>query len=170
MVGVTSALVKPKFTWNLNYYGGPDNANTTDGARHLIDTTLTLTPTPKFSAYINYDFGRNKDAIVKGVGDTKTNEWQGVAVAARGQVTPKAALAGRFEYYNDKNGFTTGTLQKLKEFTATYEYKWVEGLLARVEYRGDFSDQKFFHKNDTGMEKSQSTVTVGLVAFFGPKR
>lgn len=178
MVGLTSALVKPKFTWNVNYYGGPNNQETnssgttvesTDGARHLVDTTLLLTPSSKFSAYINYDYVRNTDA--KSVqGDTLTHEWQGVAVAARGQVTAKSALAGRFEYFDDPDGFSTGTTQTLKEFTATYEYKAAEGVLARFEYRGDFSDKAFFHKNDTGLEKSQNTVTVGLIAFFGPKR
>jgi Putative beta-barrel porin-2, OmpL-like. bbp2 len=173
-VGLTSAFVKPKYTWNVNYYGGPENANTTTGFRNLIDTTILLTPNAKFNAYINYDYGQNRDATVTtaGVttGDDNLNHWQGVAVAARGQVSAKSALAGRFEYFTDPNGFETGTAQQLKEFTATYEYKWVEGLLARFEYRGDFSNVAFFHKDTASMEDSQNTLTVGFVAFFGPKR
>jgi hypothetical protein len=168
-VGLTSALVKPKYTWNLNYYGGPENANTTTGFRNLIDSTLLLTPNAKFNAYINYDYGQNRDAIVS-QGDKKLNHWQGVAVAARGQVTPKSALAGRYEYFKDYQGFATGSAQNLEEITATYEYKWIEGLLARFEYRYDWSNIAFFHKNDTGLVKSQDTVTAGFVAFFGPKR
>jgi hypothetical protein len=58
----------------------------------------------------------------------------------------------------------------VKEFTATYEYKWVEGLLARFEYRRDWSNQLFFHKGDSSMVGAQSTLTAGFVAFFGPKR
>ena len=168
-VGLTSALVKPKYTWNLNYYGGPENANTTTGFRNLIDSTLLLTPNAKFNAYINYDYGQNRDAIVS-QGDKKLNHWQGVAVAARGQVTPKSALAGRYEYFKDYQGFATGSAQNLEEITATYEYKWIEGLLARFEYRYDWSNIAFFHKHDTGLVKSQDTVTAGFVAFFGPKR
>ena len=168
-VGLTSAFVKPKYTWNLNYYGGPENANTTTGFRHLVDSTLLLTPSAKFSAYINYDYGQNRDAIVS-QGDKNLNHWQGVAVAARGQVTPKSALAGRYEYFKDYQGFATGSKQNLEEFTATYEYKWIEGLLARFEYRYDWSNIAFFHQNDTKFVKSQNTVTVGFVAFFGPKR
>jgi hypothetical protein len=173
-IGLTSAYVKPKYTWNVNYYGGPENANTTKGFRNLIDTTLLLTPNPKFTAYINYDYGQNRDGTVTvdGVttGDDNLNHWQGIAVAAREQVSGKSALAGRFEYFTDPQGFETGTAQNLKEFTATYEYKWVEGLMARVEYRGDFSNVDFFHKNATEMTDSQNTLTVGMVAFFGPKR
>src|SRR4051812_37910721 len=37
-VGLTSSVVKPKFTWNLNYYTGPENSGTQKGYRNLIDT------------------------------------------------------------------------------------------------------------------------------------
>jgi hypothetical protein len=163
--GLTSTYVKTKYTWNLNYYGGPEN---------LIDSTLLLTPNAKFNAYLNYDYGQNRDGLVTTgtttTGDTNLNHWQGAAFAARGQVTGKTALAGRYEYYNDPNGFMTGTAQHVQEFTGTYEYKWPEGLLARLEYRGDFSNVASFHKDATGFTDTQSTITVGFVAFFGPKR
>jgi hypothetical protein len=170
----TNAYVKPKYSWFLNYIVGPENANTASGLRNLIDTTLTVAPNAKFSAYINYDYGRNQDAVVgtgeTATGDNKLNTWQGVAGAAREQITPKSALAGRFEYFDDPDGFSTGTKQHLEEFTATYEYKWVEGLLTRVEYRGDFSNVDFFHKDVTKFTDQQSTLTVAFIAFFGPKR
>lgn len=173
-IGLTSALTKPKYALNLNYYGGPENAETAHGFRNLFDATLLLTPSGKFNAYLNYDYGQNRDATftIDGTtfGDTSLNHWQGVAFAARGQVSAKSALAGRYEYFSDPNGFTTATIQHVQEFTATYEYKWVEGLLARVEYRGDFSNVNSFHKDTTQFTDSQSTVTFGLVAFFGPKR
>lgn len=169
-VGLTSAYVKPKYTWNVNYYGGPENPNTQSGKRNLIDTTLLLTPSAKFSAYINYDYGQNRDAAVNKGGDNLLNHWQGVAFAAREQLKGNSAIAGRYEYFKDPNGFTTGTVQKLQEFTGTYEYKWAEGLLARLEYRRDWSDQQFFVKGDGKMVDAQSTLTLGVVAFFGPKR
>ena len=173
-VGVTSAYVKPKYTWNVNYYGGPENASTTSGKRNLIDTTLLLTPNAKFNAYLNYDYGQNRDGIVDNgttvIGDTNLNHWQGVASAARGQVTGKSALAGRYEYYSDPNGFMTGTVQHVQEVTATYEYKWLEGLLARAEFREDHSDKDFFHSDNSNFKDNQATFTIGFVAFFGPKR
>jgi hypothetical protein len=173
-IGLTSALVKPKYTWNVNYYTGPSNAETEKGYRNLIDTTLLLTPSTKFNAYLNYDYGQNRDAILgsgtTAVGDTNLNHWQGVAIAAHEQFTGTSAVTGRFEFFHDMNGFSTGVAQELKEFTGTYEYKWAEGLLTRVEYRRDWSDQPYFHKGDTNSVDAQSTVTAGFVAFFGPKR
>ena len=173
-IGLTNALVKPKYTWNVNFYTGPSNTNTQKGYRNLIDTTLLLTPNAKFNAYINYDYGQNRDAITGtgegATGDNNLNHWQGVAFAAHQQVTGTSALAGRFEYFNDPQGFETGMSQEVKEFTGTYEYKWAEGLLSRVEYRRDWSDERFFHKGDSNLVSAQSTLTAGFVAFFGPKR
>ena len=160
-VGLTSAYVKPKYSWNVTYYTGPENIGTQNGYRNLIDTVLLLTPTTKFNAYINYDYGQNRNALAA-EGNTNLEHWQGVAFAAREQATGKMAFAGRFEYFNDPQGFTTGTAQHLHEFTATYEYKWAEGLLARFEYRRDWSDVPFFHKGDTGMVDAQSTLRRDL--------
>jgi hypothetical protein len=168
-IGLTNALVKPKYTWNLNYYTGPSNANTQKGYRNLIDTTLLLTPNAKFNAYLNYDYGQNRDANAAQE-DTALNHWQGVAIAAHEQMSGTQALAGRFEFFTDPQGFSTGTSQELKEFTGTYEYKWAAGLLARVEYRRDWSDKNFFHKGDSNLVDAQSTLSMGFVAFFGPKR
>lgn len=166
---VTSSLVKPKYTWNVNYIVGPENSNTAYGLRNLIDTTLLLTPNAKFNAYINYDYGSNRNAIAA-QGNNDLSTWQGVAFALKAQATAKQALAGRFEYFDDPNGTQTGTVQHLYEFTGTYEYKWLEGLLTRIEYRGDFSNENSFHKKDSEMVDNQSTLTVAFIAFFGPKR
>jgi hypothetical protein len=168
-VGLTSSLVKPKFTWNTNYYTGPELFNSQKGYRNLIDTTLLLTPSPKFSMYANYDYGQ-QHAGSKTPLFSHSPHWQGMAASARAQVTANAALVGRFEHFNDNQGFATGTTQTLNEFTATYEYKWTAGLLMRTEYRRDWSNQAFFDKGETRSVKAQSTVTAGLIAFFGPKR
>jgi hypothetical protein len=166
----TSAYVKPKATWNLNYIVGPENQNTTSGLRNLIDTTLLLTPPGKINAYINYDYGSNQDEKVA-QGNTTLSTWQGVAIAVHDQVNGKSAVTGRFEYFTDPNGFETLTVQNLVEGTFTYEYKWVEGMLTRVEYRYDSSsNSKFFDKLANQTTGQQQTLTIAFIAFFGPKR
>lgn len=173
-IGLNGSFSKPKFTLNMNYYVGPENNNTNKGYRNLIDTTLLLTPVSKLSAYINYDYGQNRNA--EAIDDsanprykaTTLSHWQGVAAAVRYQATKKTAFASRFEYYKDESGFTTGLAQNLNEVTLTGEYKIPEGLLARIEYRRDNSDQLFFAKG-TRTVHSQSTLEAGVVAFFGTK-
>jgi hypothetical protein len=165
----TSALVKPKFSLFANYLVGPENANTTSGLRNLIDATLLLTPPGKFNAYLNYDYGSNRDAIAA-QGDTLLHDWWGAAGAVHIQANGKNAIAMRGEYFNDPDGFQTGTPQHLYEGTFTYEYKWVEGALMRVEYRYDASNVNFFNKLASQSTDQQQTVTVAFIAFFGPKR
>jgi len=168
-IGLTNALVLPKASWFVNYYTGPENANTQKGYRNLFDSTLLLTPSSKFNAYINYDYGQNRDAPVAQGGDGKLIHWQGVAFAAHVAAGGTNSLTGRYEYFKDYQG-VTGQAQNLQEFTGTYEHKWAEGLLTRVEYRRDWSNLPFFHKGDTGIVDAQSTVSMAFIAFFGPKR
>jgi hypothetical protein len=164
-IGLNGAITTKKFTWSNNYYGGPEKANTNKGWRQLFDTTLLLTPSDKANFYINYDYGTDK-MITGG-----QNHWDGIAGAARFQLTGAWAMAPRIEWFNDAAGFSTGTIQKMKEFTYTLEYKAKEGLLMRTEFRHDWSNAAVFdHGNQAANWKSQDTVLVGFVAFFGPKR
>ena len=100
-----------------------------------------------------------------------SQSWYGVAAAAKFQFTGKVALTPRIEVFDDHDGFSTGTAQTVKEFTLTYEYRWVEGLLSRLEYRHDWSNVNFFERGSTpNAIKYQDTLTFAMVAFFGPKR
>ena len=55
-----------------------------------------------------------------------------------------------------------------------YYYGWdkmKEGFLTRLEYRRDWSDQPFFDRgNGLANYRSQDTITLGMIVFFGPKR
>lgn len=163
-VGITGAVTRKKFTWSNNYYVGPQYTAVTHGNRNLYDTTLLLTPSDKFNAYVNFDYGR-QHALPTGL-----NQWVGVAFAAHWQLSKRFAISPRVEYYDDADGFTTGTVQKLHEFTITGEYKMWDGLLTRAEYRHDGSNTPYFdHGAQTGVSNTQSTATIGLIAFFPVK-
>jgi len=169
----TSSLVKPKFTLNANYLIGPENSGTTSGLRQLIDATLLLTPPGKVNAYLNYDYGVNRDAL-SSQEDTQLHDWWGAAGAVHIQANGKNAIALRAEYFDDPDSFQTGINEgaggSFYEGTFTYEYKMVEGMLMRVEYRIDQSSVNFFNKLADQSTDQQQTVTVGFIAFFGPKR
>jgi hypothetical protein len=186
--GLTNVYTKAKYAWYLNYYVGPENTSTDKGYRNLIDTTLTLTPNAKWSGYLNYDYMQNRNAtqVLVNTGTTgspvlvpvdgqyiTTNlvHQQGIAAEARYQATGTVAFSGRYEYLADESGAITGyTKAGLNEFTITGEYKMAAGMLARLEYRRDSTDNEFFQKGTSRLVKAQSTLEFGVVAFFGPKR
>jgi Putative beta-barrel porin-2, OmpL-like. bbp2 len=169
-VGITAVQAKKYYTLNANYYVGPENNNTDHGYRNLLDATLLLTPSAKFNAYINYDYGQNRNANSTNTGVGSLAHWQGIAGAAHVQATSKITATVRGEYFSDPNGFTTGTVQKLNEVTGTADYLIHAGILARAEYRHDHSNQLYFQKNGIPASvNGQSTFEVSLIAFFGPK-
>lgn len=163
-VGLTGTYTSKKASWTNTYYAGPEKRDTNQGMRHLYDSVLLLTPSSKLNAYINFDYGVDK-MVLGG-----QNRWVGIAGAARYQVNSWFAVSPRLEWFNDADGFNTGTDQKLKEFTLTGEFKMAKGLLTRMEYRRDWSDQPYFNRGvQSANHKSQDTVLVGVVAYFGPK-
>jgi hypothetical protein len=164
-LGFVGNITTKKISWNNNYYTGPENTGTNTGWRNLYDTTLLFTPADKFNAYLNFDYGQNKS----GSGSSEaTAKWYGVALAAKLQMNDHNAFTPRVEWFKDKDGFSTGVAQSVKEFTFTYEHKWTQGLLARLEYRRDWSDKPFFERGSVGFSKHQDTLALGIIAFFGP--
>ena len=180
-------------SWTVNYYFGqdhPDVAPATncpapvqpglclqpitpapDGRQHMFDSYVTWNATPKLTFSLEGDYLISREWEHAAPGESSApGHVDGGAAYVRYQVTPKTALGGRTEYFSDRDGLYSGTSQALKEFTGTYEYKWLEGLLMRAEYRADFSNEDVFSKGTGQYAKSQQTLTVAFVAFFGPKR
>ncbi len=153
------------FTLTSNYMFGPEKTGTNEGYRHLSDTTATITVNPQVAFIVNYDYGI--DRIVLG----GKNRWTGVAGYARLAPNKWFAFIPRVEWFNDADGFTTGVAQKLKETTLTAEFKVRDGLLSRLEYRRDWSDQRFFDRGNTPASvRSQNTLLAGFVVTLAPKR
>ena len=166
-IGITSALAGRKVSLFNTYYVGPEKAGTNDGYRHFFDTVLNINPTNKISTYINYDIGVDKDSPLNG----GNKNWYALGLAGRFQVSTAWALAARYEIYNDIDGLITTKAQKLQEFTGTLEFKIAQGFLTRLEYRRDHSNIPFFDRgNEPGSGNNQTTLLLGFVAFFGPKR
>jgi predicted porin len=105
----------------------------------------------------NYDYGKEGDV-----------SWWGIAAYAK-YASGNWALVGRYEYLDDTDGgfMTFGT--KAQSITVTSDHLIAGALKARLEYRTDFADDPIFPKDDESSEKSQTTLTVGLVYSFGGK-
>jgi Putative beta-barrel porin-2, OmpL-like. bbp2 len=145
-----------------NYMGGPEqNLNNSDW-RHTSDTIVSYTVNPQTSLALNYDYGHDT------IGGASTI-WQGIAAYLKYQPNTWLAVTPRYEYYKDRDGFTTGTAQNLQDFTLTLELKHKDGFLTRIEYRGDFSNAEYFIKNTTDIVKNQNEFTIGWVIAFSSK-
>ena len=188
-------VAKPtkNISWTTNYYVGqdhPDAAPATnctvplqpglclkpinpapDGKAHIFDSYVTWNATQKLTLSAEGDYVISREWANGAPGESSAPSLvDGGAAYTRYQWTPRMALGGRFEYFNDRNGLYSGTAQALKEFTGTYEYKFGEGFLTRLEYRRDWSNVPFFLTNKPGvLSSSQPTLTVGMVWWYGGK-
>ncbi|HET7696069.1 MAG TPA: porin [Vicinamibacterales bacterium] len=145
-----------------NYMTGPEQSGNNENWRQLSDTTATLTVNPKLSLMVNYDYGAD---VVDGV----RTHWQGVAGYARIQPNKWVAFSPRFEWYDDAQGFTTGTVQTLREVTGTFEVKPTDSFIWRFEYRTDLSDTAVFKSSGGGLKKKQTSVGMGVIYSFAYK-
>lgn len=143
----------------FNVINGPEQNNNTFNNRFLFDWVGAIQAGEKLSFLLNYDNGNEKQALADGANAT----WNGFSLIAKYDFTERFSFAARGEYFNDPQGFRTGTVQKLKEFTLSPQFKIGSNALLRPEYRFDWSDVNSF--ND-GNNKSQGTLGLGLMITF----
>jgi hypothetical protein len=158
---IGSITLKPNGRTSVieNYISGQEEpATLSQDWRQVSDTVVSYTINGIWSALANYDYGAEGAA-----------RWQGVALYAKGQLTPVFAVSPRFEYYNDRDGFTTLVGQRLKEFTLTAELQQTASLRTRFEYRHDQSDVASFADRKGAPVNGQNTFTVACIVGFSSK-
>ena len=157
------------FGWNptkkisiaQGYMFGPETGGTNAHWRQLSDTVVTYSPTSRLTTALNFDYGRG-DRVT---GIPTPVFWTGIAGYVKYAFNDLYAVATRYEYYNDHDGFTTGTPQHLNEFTGTFQRIVAHHLITRLEFRRDFSNRPVFTKGTTPV-MGQNTMAAGLVYSF----
>lgn len=151
-VGVTP-VEQIVMIFNLMY--GPEKDNNTKDNRFLFDWVGTIKPVKNLSFILNVDYAKEDNS--DGTPDSK---WYGYAGIVKYDFTDMFSTSVRAEYFNDKQGVRTGTVQKVKEVTLTPEFRLAQGLILRPEYRHDWSD-KFAFKS--GEKRGQDTIALGVM-------
>jgi hypothetical protein len=164
-IGVPIAVTFDKISFFNTYYGGTETSAVNEGFRNFNSSVLSLNPSEKVNAYVQFDYGTEK------VRSGGSFDWIAVGGAVKFQFSDKFAVTPRIEYYYDKDGFITGTAQKLNEFTITGEYKFFDNFFTRLEYRRDWSNQPVFERGSIPNDvKNQDTFAIGFVAYFPPPK
>jgi hypothetical protein len=158
-----------KFGIVQNYMIGPEENSLNSNVRQLSDTVITYSPTSKLSFIVNGDYGRGDRYITDPVTNSYSHPvfWTGVAGYVKYALNSHSAIVTRYEYYDDHDGFTTGTLvpTHFNEFTTTFERLMAHHIISRFEFRRDISNQPVFLKGSNPV-LAQNTLTAGLVFTF----
>ena len=72
---------------------------------------------------------------------------------------------------DDRGALFSGRAQLIREGTLTGEYRFVDGFLARAEFRRDTAGNPYFLSDTLGVLRAhQDTYTLGLVWWLGRKQ
>jgi len=165
------------FGWNPNkkfgvtqtYLAGPEENAVNGNLRQLSDTVITYSPTSRLSFMVNGDYGRGDRFVADATLNTLSHPvfWTGVGGYIKYAFTSTSAFSTRYEYYDDHDGFTTGTLipTHFNEFTTTFEKLMAHHIISRFEFRRDMSNQPVFLKGSNPV-LDQNTLSAGLVFTF----
>lgn len=128
--------------------------------RFLSDTIITVKPIKNLSFVVNTDYAMQSRAVA----DRSDAKWYGVAGYVKNDFSDLFSATVRAEYFDDRDGFRTGTPRKAKEVTLTPEFRVVKNVIVRPEYRHDWSDKKVFDSRHNTMDKkSQDTIALGVM-------
>jgi hypothetical protein len=159
-LALTGAWSGEHWGWSQIYMDGNEKFEGR-GRRHLSDTVFTFSPSPTVAGYTEVIAAAEKR---NGPG---YDQWYGWATAWKVSPRQKWSLSPRFSFLDDIGGATTGASQRLLEFTITGEYRFQKSLIARVEYRNDWSNRAFYLRAANLLPSHhQQTLAAGLTLLF----
>jgi hypothetical protein len=144
-----------------SYYTGEEAGTTAVDTRNLLDIVATLNLTDALSLVLNYDTGEQD----KGTATGGKAKWDGLAGYVNYKFSDAFRVSLRAETFDDKDGYRTGTIQKLDEYTLTVGYAPAASLELRAELRQDKSDKNVFVDGGTATDKQQLIALEAVYKF-----
>ena len=130
----------------INYLAGPEetkgslnNFNVNNNWRQTWDAVAMYNPTAKWSFMANFDYARGDRTLATATTLAAPGYWTGIAGYAKYALSANDYLAGRYEWFYDRTGYSIGLTphSHVSEFTATYQHTFASYFLTRLEYRRD---------------------------------
>tara|TARA_B100001123_G_C14780205_1_gene816256 strand:- start:190 stop:687 length:498 start_codon:yes stop_codon:yes gene_type:complete len=149
----------------FNYFGGPesqtgDTSNSND-FRNFYDFVGEINFNDSTLFNLDVVYGSEDNALGAGL----DANWFGFAGILRHDINDYFSVNIRYEFYDDQDGFRSGTIQELEAFTITPEFRVHNNFVIRAEFRHDDSDQNVF--DDEGVaDDSQDTLALNALFYF----
>lgn len=157
-VGCQLAWTNDRVTVALNTFAGPELPGDDTHWRLFGDATAQWKVTSSLSLGATADLGRQDRPQGAAL-------WHGAGAYGRFAFSERVALALRAEYYDDRDGFMSGTAQLLADGTATLDLHPADHLIVKLEARYDHSDAAVFSKS-SGKTDAQTLAIASAVATF----
>lgn len=163
----TQVTFKPNNNTTLNYstFIGNDQSDSDRKMRYFNNLYAILQLTPKFGLIAGFDIGMQQQEKESHDYDY----WYSPVIIARVAINDQLSLAGRVEYYQDKNGviISTGTPNGFKTFglSLNLDYKITDAAVLRVEGRTFKSRDDIFEQGDDLKDTNFALATSLAISF-----
>jgi hypothetical protein len=137
-----------------------------EGQRSLVDIVATWAPTEKLSLLLNYDWGRQDNAVLATDGSDRRATWDGLAGYINYTFNDQWKSSVRAEYLDDEQGYRTGVPQTWRELTTTIAYLPVKSIELRGEIRIDASDAEAFESAFGNPVNHQQSVALEALYMY----
>lgn len=154
-----------KITLNYSNYLGTEGADSIRVRRFYNNLYGILQLSKQFGLTLGFDYGTQQQAK----GSSDKNEILSPVAIARYTISPKWAMAGRVEYYQDKHGIiiTTGTPNGFKTmgYSFNVDYSPVANAVVRLEGKVyDSKDKVFIRQQD--LVDYNAAITASIAVSF----
>ncbi len=154
-----------KLTFNYSNYVGTEGLNTVRVNRIYHNFYAIAQLTDQWGLTLGFDYGTQQ----KERGQSAKNEIYSPVAIVQYKIDPKWSLAGRFEYYKDKNGIliATGTPHgfETKGYSLNLDYAPVNQAVIRLEGKWyDSKDPLFIRKANP--VNTNATITASIAVAF----
>ena len=153
----------PKITVNYSNYLGTEGADSVRVKRFYHNVYGIFQVTDQFGLTVGFDYGTQQ----KAKGSDSKNEVLSPVAIAQYKINSKWALAGRVEYYEDKNGvfIATGTQNGFKTtgYSMNIDYAPVSNAVVRLEGKlYDSKDKVFIREMDPVNHNAAVTASIAV--------
>ena len=165
-----------KLTLNWSSFIGSDRPDSLKQGRFFNNFYAIINPTGKFGVILGFDIGADRKPIVSG--DRRAGDgsyvWYSPVILARLATSNKSYLAGRIEYYQDKNGviIATGTAAADRPngfqtwgYSLNYDYAILSNALFRIEGKV-YSSKDAIFETTSGLGTTNTSLTTSLAISF----
>jgi len=154
-----------KITVNYSNYLGTEGADSVRVNRFYHNVYGIFQLTDKFGLTLGFDYGTQQ----KAKGSNDKNEVISPVAIAQYKFAAKWAIAGRFEYYDDKNGIFIGTATpngfKTKGYSLNLDYAPIPNAVIRLEGKTFDSKDKIFNREGNAVN-ANTTLTASIAVAF----
>jgi hypothetical protein len=158
-IGTQLAYSNDKLTASFNTFYGAELAGDDDSAREFLDFVAVCKVSEALQLGATADFGSQQ---IPNAADAR---WNGQGLSGRVALGARNAVAVRLENFSDPDNGITGTAQRIREATLTWESRPHPNLIVKVEGRYDDSNADVFFTHDSTTDH-QLLFVSGVVMTF----